>query len=230
VNTVSASRIIFITGTDTGVGKTVLTALLLRHLRQAGCHALAMKPFCSGSRGDAELLHDVQDGELTYEEINPFFFAEQLAPLVAARKHHLTICLPQVMQHIKHLRDRCQCLLIEGIGGLMVPLGEAFSVVDLIARLRCKTIVVSRNQLGTINHTLLTVRALQNAGINKPGTVLMTLSAADSSADSNGQILTELLAPSAVFRLPFLGANPARFRAQKNNRKIIQKTLAQILA
>ena len=79
-------RIIFITGTDTGVGKTLLTGLLLHHLRQSGCHALAMKPFCSGSRADAEFLHAVQDGELTLDEINPFFFAEPLAPLVAARE------------------------------------------------------------------------------------------------------------------------------------------------
>lgn len=64
----------FITGTDTGVGKTVLTALLLSHLRQSGCSALAIKPFCSGGRGDAHLLHSLQNDDLTLDQINPFYF------------------------------------------------------------------------------------------------------------------------------------------------------------
>ena len=157
VNRTGARRIIFITGTDTGVGKTLLTGLLLHHLRQSGCHALAMKPFCSGGRADAELLRAIQDGELTLDEINPFFFTEPLAPLVAARKHQCSIRIPEVLRRITRVANRCECLLIEGIGGVMVPLGEGFSVLDLIAKLGCEAIVVSRNRLGTINHTLLTV-------------------------------------------------------------------------
>src|SRR5215471_13308077 len=70
------SRLIFITGTDTGVGKTVLSAMLLSHLRAGGCHALGLKPFCSGARADVDLLRAVQARELTREEINPFYFPE----------------------------------------------------------------------------------------------------------------------------------------------------------
>src|SRR5437870_5476318 len=73
-------RTIFITGTDTGVGKTVVTALLLRYLRQNGCHALAIKPFCTGGRTDAEILRAVQYGELSLQQINPFYFPEPVAP------------------------------------------------------------------------------------------------------------------------------------------------------
>src|ERR1035441_2988306 len=94
----SMSRIIFITGTDTGVGKTLLTGLHLHHLRQSGCHALAMKPFCSGSRADTEFLHTVQDAELAPEEITPFSISEPLAPLVAARRHHRSIALAEVLR------------------------------------------------------------------------------------------------------------------------------------
>src|SRR5438094_393958 len=97
------SRIIFITGTDTGVGKTVLTGLLLTHLRQTGVRALALKPFCSAGRADAELLHDLQDGELTLDEINPFHFKEPLAPLVAARLHRRKISLDQVLTHTRQI-------------------------------------------------------------------------------------------------------------------------------
>jgi dethiobiotin synthetase len=223
-------RVIFITGTDTGVGKTVLTGLLLHHLRQGGCHALAMKPFSSGSRADAESLRVVQDNELTLDEINPFFFAEPLAPLVAARKHHRPIRRRQVLQRIQRIASRCQCLLIEGIGGVLVPLSRGFAVVDLIAELGGETILVARNRLGTINHTLLSVRALQDAGIKGLKVVLMASPDADFSADSNGPILAELLAPTRVFPLPLLGGNPAHLEALETDEKKVKKTLAQVLA
>ena len=222
-------RILFITGTDTGVGKTLLTGLLLHHLRQSGCHALAIKPFCSGSRADIEFLRAVQDRELTPEEITPHFFAEPLAPLVAARKHHRLIRLQEVLRRIERVARRCECLLIEGIGGLLVPLGEGFTVRDLIVRLGGEVIVVSRNRLGTINHTLLTSDALQHVGITGLKAVLMSSRQEDSSAGSNGRILAELLAPTPVFSIGFLGRNPLRFEALKKNQKKIKRTLAQIL-
>ncbi len=224
------TRIIFVTGTDTGVGKTLLTGLLLHHLRQAGCHALAMKPFCSGSPADTEFLHAAQNGELTLDEITPFYFAEPLAPLVAARRHRRSIRLPEVLRQIKRLSNRCQCLLIEGIGGLLVPLGEGFTVRDLIAKLDCEVIVVACNRLGTINHTLLTVDALGTVGNKGLKAVLMSHNNEDSSAGSNRRILAELLAPAPVLSVGFLGNNARRFEALKKSRKKIQKTLARILA
>src|SRR5215467_14312220 len=99
-------KIIFITGTDTGVGKTILTGLLVNHLRAEGVHALAMKPFCSGGRGDVRLLRAMQDAELTEGEINPFYFPEPIAPLVSARKHKRTIALNEVVRRIKEMAVR----------------------------------------------------------------------------------------------------------------------------
>lgn len=224
------TRIIFITGTDTGVGKTLLTCLLLHHLRLSGCHALAMKPFCSGSRADTEFLHALQDGELTSDEITPFFFAEPVAPLVAARLHYRAIRLPDVLRQINRVASRCQCLLIEGIGGVLVPLGEGYTVRDLIARLQCEVIVVSRNRLGTINHTFLTVEALKTIENKGLKVVLMSHKNQDASANSNCQILAEMLAPTPVLPVPFLGANSLPIEASKESRKKIQKSLARILA
>jgi dethiobiotin synthetase len=226
----SMSRIVFITGTDTGVGKTLLTGLLLHHLRQSGCHALAMKPFCCGSRADAEFLGAVQERELTLDEINPFFFEKPLAPLAAAREQQVSIKLPAVLRQISNVAKRCEWLLIEGIGGVMVPLGNEFSVLDLIVNLSCSTVVVSSNKLGTINHTMLTVDTLQHAEINRLKVVLMASQEWDFSADSNGRILSELLAPTPVHPIPFLGRNPARFPALKRSEKKVNKTLARILA
>jgi dethiobiotin synthase len=266
VNKTARRRLLFITGTDTGVGKTVLTSLLLNHLRRLEVPTLAIKPFCCGSRADAQLLHDLQQGDMTLDEVNPFYFPEPLAPLVAARNHTRSIGLAQVLAHIHSIARRLSCLeikskesktsrpvlLIEGAGGLLVPLGTRYSLIDLIRKLRCEVLVVSRNKLGTLNHTLLTIRALQNArpqaGINRfawhtaqrsnefcsahysqPKVVLMQQKRDDLSAASNAATLSELLAPVPLWKLPFFGGN-LHFPAviQKIEKKI-EKTLAQIL-
>src|SRR5438105_13102328 len=100
----------FVTGTDTGVGKTLFTGLLRHHLRKTGCHALAMKPFCSGGRADVELLQALQNHELTVEEINPFYFSEPVAPLISARRRKRVIHLPEVLDRIKKIQQRCEYL------------------------------------------------------------------------------------------------------------------------
>src|SRR5271157_6042865 len=137
----SMAQIIFITGTDTGVGKTVVTALLLRHLRRAGCNALAMKPFCSGSRADARLLRRLQNNLLTLDEINPFFFKQPVAPAAAGGRRK-AIPLDTVLRKIGAVGRRCDVLLVEGIGGLLVPLGKNYTVADLISRLHCPILIV----------------------------------------------------------------------------------------
>jgi dethiobiotin synthetase len=206
VRRVANPRIIFITGTDTGVGKTIVTSLLLCHLRQSGCHALAIKPFCSGGRADAQLLHDLQDGELTLDEINPFHFKEPLAPLVAARLHRRKIsiratlgCIENAIRKIHHSSIpsfhrsnspsiHSPVLLIEGAGGLLSPLGERFNLLDLIKALAAnapiqnpessiQAVVASPNRLGTINHTFLSVDKLQRRGVADLKIVLMNVSA-----------------------------------------------------
>ena len=208
------TRLIFITGTDTGVGKTTLTALLLAHLRSQQISALAIKPFCSGSRDDVTLLRSLQDNELTPDEINPVFFNEPLAPFAAARLHRRRIPLRHVLEHIRLIARRCDCLVIEGVGGLLVPLTSNYSVLDLITRLRCEVLIVGRNRLGTLNHTLLTIRALRSASSSglKPGkggenikVVLMQPRHPDASSASNPRVLAELLKPTPVVLLPFLG-------------------------
>src|SRR6202453_918846 len=103
----SAKKIIFITGTDTGVGKTLLTALLLHHLRQSGCPALAIKPFCSGGRADVRLLQSFQRGELTDAEVNPFYFSAPVAPLVELQQTKRDISLNKVVAHIRRIQKKC---------------------------------------------------------------------------------------------------------------------------
>ena len=222
-------KIIFVTGTDTGVGKTLLTASLVYHLRQKGIDALGMKPFCSGRRQDVKVIQSVQDARLSDEEINPFYFSEPVAPLVATRKSRQKTPLEQVVQHVHWVADKCERLVVEGSGGLMVPLGEGYTVADLIESLGCAAVVVARNKLGTINHSLLTIRELQSRGLPSLKVVLMNAQTSDLSSTTNLKILRELLAPIRVFKMPFLGSNPLCFKALKNNHKKIKKVLAQIV-
>jgi dethiobiotin synthase len=233
--------VIFITGTSTGVGKTVLTALLLCHLRRTGCNALALKPFCSGSRGDVRLLQTLQDGALSAEEINPWFFPEPVAPLVSARKHRRHIPLEQVVAHIKQMKRRCDCLLVEGAGGLLVPLGEGYSILDLIRGLQCEVLIVARNQLGILNHTLLTVRALQHrlphasrlpphaSGGTPAAVALMGSRRADASCSTNSPILAELLGQVPVIDLPYLGPRCRRAAVLRDHAAKLRRQLARLI-
>lgn len=221
-------KIIFVTGTDTGVGKTIFSGLFVHHLRTHGVHALAMKPFCSGGRGDVKLLHAMQDGELSEEEINPFYFPEPVAPLVSARSSKRLITLGEVVQRIKKIAARCECLIVEGAGGLFVPLGENFLVADVIKKLDCDVVVVAKNQLGTINHTLLTVSALKRFCSRNMTILLMGTSKKDASVKTNFKILSEMLSPIHVFELKFLCKNPNKMRVLKKSHKKVKKTLAGI--
>ncbi|HLH56909.1 MAG TPA: dethiobiotin synthase [Verrucomicrobiae bacterium] len=240
-----SARIIFITGTDTGVGKTVLTSLLLCHLRRTGQRALALKPFCSGGRADAQLLYKLQEGDLTLDQVNPFYYPEPVAPLISARKHKHPVlletalkCIQEIASGISRLAtvspgksqsELQEFLLVEGSGGLLVPLGEGYTVRDLIARLGAEVLVVARNRLGTINHTLLTVealpgrstirrkwpRALEASASLRPRIVLVQTSKPDPSCQTNPRILKELLSPCTFVELPFLGRSCASAKKMK---------------
>jgi dethiobiotin synthetase len=222
-------RITFITGTDTGVGKTVLTCLLLRHLRQQGVHALAMKPFCTGNRADVRLLAAAQDRALSAEEINPHFFRDPLAPWAACIKSGRRVVPGQVVEEVRSLAAKADHLLVEGVGGLLVPLTATWSVGDLIRQLDCEVVVVARNRLGTLNHTRLTVESLQRRGMQKLSVVLMNRRHRDGSAGSNRWILAALLAPTLVEEVPFLGLGWAAAGLWDRHAKKMKKTLARIL-
>ena len=226
---VPKGKIIFITGTDTGVGKTVLTALLCCHLRSAGIKVRAIKPVCCGDRADIEILRLVQPEVRNDREINRYFFKEPIAPALAAERHGRSLVLKELVKGIQEAAQGTDLLLVEGVGGLMVPLGQGFFVKDLIEKLGCDVIVVGRNKLGTINHTLLTVKPLQTCRCASIKVVLMGARMPDDSSSANAAFLSGSLAITSVYELPFLGqslANEARLRsiAKKN-----AKTLALIL-
>jgi dethiobiotin synthetase len=222
-------KILFVTGTDTGAGKTVLTAMLLAFLRRGGGGALAMKPVCSGPRDDARLLHSLQKGCLTLDDVNPFYFDRPLAPAAASESGAPKVSLAAVLRRIRLLAGRCDLLVIEGVGGLMTPLGPGYTVRNLIRRLDCKTIVVCLNRLGVINHALLTAEALQNADVKEFTIVMMDVRKPDISARSNPRMIRQKLPSNPVFCLPYLGNRASTAGAVKKNAKYLKKTLAHLV-
>lgn len=224
-------KVIFITGTDTGAGKTILTALLLTHLQGRSCVTWAMKPFCSGPRSDVDLLYKLQEGRLSKSLINPFYFKESVAPLVSARRHDRQIGLQEVVERIRVLESQSDVLLVEGVGGLLAPLGEGFTVADIIKVLNCSVVVVARNKLGVINHVLLTVHLLKTMEAARICVVLMGCKIRSLAVQTNRSIIEELLWPMKTFSLPFLGESsikPLQTTVKKFEKKI-KKTLARIV-
>jgi dethiobiotin synthetase len=207
---------LFITGTDTGVGKTVLTVLLVKFLRERGVNAAALKPICSGSRNDARKIFTAMTGALTLDEINPWHFRATIAPLLAARREKKSMKLPQVLAQIHTMEKRFNALLIEGAGGLLSPLGENFSSRDLIVALRATPIVVAQNRLGAVNQVLLALEALPENLRAKTLIVLMSPLKPDAATNSNAKLLAEFFDTERIFQLPRPGENFAAARILKN--------------
>ena len=193
---------LFITGTDTGVGKTVLAALLTWFLRERGVNAAALKPICSGGRADARALRAAMDGALTLDEINPWHFRSPIAPLLAAKLEKKSVRLAQVLAHIRMLQRRFEVLVVEGAGGLLSPLGENFDSRDLIAALHARPIIVAPNQLGAGNHVLLTLEALPQDLRAKARVVLVSPPRSDAATKSNAKLLAEFTS-AKIISLPW---------------------------
>src|SRR6185312_13737584 len=113
-----------------------------------------------------------------------------------------------VVERIHKIARQCECLLVEGSGGLLVPLGENYLVSDVIQRLKCDVILVARNQLGTINHTLLTAHALKRFGVKNISVALIGTSKKDASVEKNLEVLREFFGKIPVHEVIFLGKNP----------------------
>ena len=183
----------FVTGTDTGVGKTYVTALLTRSLRGAGLDTVALKPLCSGDRRDAEILRAAAGNELSIDEVNPHWFQAPVAPLVAARLEGRRVSLAALTEWFETASAGRASVLVEGAGGWLTPLMEQAGAADLCAELGLPVIVVVANRLGCVNHTLLTLESIRSRGLTCQGIILNSLpSPPDAAAPTNRALLEEL--------------------------------------
>ena len=214
-------KIFFITGTDTGAGKTVLTALLAGHLHQRGESVAALKPLCSGGRADARALQTALAGSLKLDEINPWHFRAPISPLLAARREQRTVTRAQVLAFIKAARKKFAVTLVEGAGGLLSPLGEDFDSLDLLLALRATPIIVAQNRLGVVNHLLLTLAALPKPFRAQARVVLMSPEKPDAATPDNAALLAEFFPAKNIFHLPWLGKKPGGETGKKIDRQTL---------
>ena len=209
---------LFVTGTDTGVGKTVVTALLALRFRQMGRSVGVCKPFASGcvwrdgtlQSEDAVWLKSVLGLRQDLAQINPIALGEPLAPLVAARRAGISTAdwRARARACVAELAAQHDMVLVEGVGGWEVPLGETergiWTVREFIDDLDCPVVIVARRALGTLNHTILTARSAPRACslvFNDSAPVAL----GDVAAQTNVALLREMTGLPVWGEVPFLG-------------------------
>jgi len=193
----------FVTGTDTDVGKTYVTSLLTKSLRKAGFDTVAMKPVSCGESEDTLILRAAANNELSLEEVTPCAYKTPLAPIVAARLEGRLFEPELVLTVFERLNRTHRSILIEGIGGWLVPLTHGYTSADLAVAMALPVLLVVRNRLGAINHTLLTMESIRAHGLSCGGIVLNNhpSDAGDRASESNRQMLRELSTPPLLFEI-----------------------------
>ena len=187
---------LFITGTDTGVGKTFVACALARALRARGLRVAVMKPVETGVAGepeDALRLRAAAEDPAPLDDICPYRLRAPLAPAVAARLEGRAIDVDRLSQDILRRAATADVLLVEGAGGILVPIRDTTTYADLAAQVGLPVLIVGANRLGTINHCALTARAAVAAGLTVRGFVLSEPAAQrDESAATNAETIAAL--------------------------------------
>ncbi|HYA38802.1 MAG TPA: dethiobiotin synthase [Candidatus Methylomirabilis sp.] len=201
----------FITGTDTGVGKTRVAERLLRALVRQKLQAVGMKPVASGCRltaagrrsEDAERLLAAGNVSAEYAEVNPYAFAPAIAPHLAAHQENLEIGLPRILETFRRLRRRADWIVVEGVGGWKVPLAERLLLTDIVRAMRLPVIVVVGMRLGCLNHALLTAEAIRHDGIPLAGWIANQIDPDMARVEENIAALESRIAAPLLARFPY---------------------------
>jgi dethiobiotin synthetase len=185
---------LFITGTDTGVGKTYTAARLLHLLRASGTSCAGMKPICCGDRQDAEFLLAAGSEGLTIDDVNPVWLKTPAAPIVGSLTEKLDIDIDRILAAFRSLQSRVEQVIVEGTGGWMVPIQRSYFVSDLAAAMNLPVLAVAYNRLGCLNHSVLTVQSVVGHGLRCLGLVLNDAQeTGDIAALTNADILRKIL-------------------------------------
>lgn len=213
-------KTLLITGTDTGVGKTWVSCLLLHQLRNHGVRVGAYKPVCSGGTADStgrlrwtdvEALVTACGEDVPEDRVCPQRFLAPLAPAIAAQREGRRVDEERLHSGLEEWRGLADVVIVEGAGGLLCPLSDSVTVADLAQRLAAPIVIVAANRLGVVNHTLLTLDVARHRSLDVRAVVLndvalMTQSASmdrphsDLSVESNQQLLCEWVPDLPVFR------------------------------
>ena len=206
-------RAIFITGTDTGVGKTIVTGLLARYLLENGHSVVTQKWVQTGSSGfplDIEehlkLMGKAREDVLPLlEDINPYSFTFPSSPHLAARKEGSSIDPERIIKSFKTLEEEFDFVLVEGAGGVNVPLSEKVLIIDIAEELNLSVLLVAENRLGAINQVLLTIEALKKRRLDIIGIVFNRISTSENEEvlEDNKSIIAEITKEKILGELPF---------------------------
>lgn len=192
---------LYVTGTDTGIGKTLSSCALLHALRDRGLRAAGMKPVASGCacvdgewrNEDALALQAAGDAGIAYADINPFALEHPLAPELAARDAGVEVGLQPILAAYARLAARADAVVVEGVGGWAAPLSASLMQADLVRALRLPVVLVVGLRLGCLNHALLSARAIADDGVQLAGWIASHVDPAMERVEDNLAMLRERL-------------------------------------
>lgn len=201
----------FVTGTDTGVGKTVLACALLHAFATRGFRAVGMKPVACGAEpragdpvyDDVERLIAASNVVAPREHVNPYYFEPPIAPHIAARQAGVTIDLARIEKSFGILAGMADVVVVEGVGGFHVPLGPSADTAQLAARLAQPVVLVVGMRLGCLNHALLTAGAVRDCGLELAGWIANHVDPQMAAADDNVRALDERIGAPRLGRISF---------------------------
>jgi dethiobiotin synthetase len=202
----------FVTGTDTGVGKTLISCATLYHLGRKGLTTAAMKPVAAGCMAssdglvneDVEALRKAAGIRLGSKEICPYLFSAAIAPHIAATETNAPISLITIRDSFFKLTHRANVVVVEGVGGFRVPLDERYDTADLAVMLSLPVIIVVGLRLGCLNHALLTVDAVRARGLSIAGWVANQIDPDMARVEKNIEALVDRLPCRCIAKVPFL--------------------------
>lgn len=214
------NRGVFVTGTDTGVGKTWVSVVLMGLLKNSGLKVAGMKPVASGCyftdgkliNDDAELLRHHASLRFPYDWVNPYPFKAPIAPHIAANKANVVISLDQIVSSFNQLQQQSDFIVVEGIGGWQVPLNSKHTVADMALVLDLPVILVVGLKMGCLNHAILTYNTMVRSGFHRIGWIANQIDASFEAIIENIDTLEAKLDRSPLAILPHLAEfDMARF-------------------
>ena len=220
----------FVTGTDTGVGKTLVSCALLRAFAAKGLRVVGMKPVAAGCdederNEDANKLRAASNIMASYGQINPYCFPYPVAPHIAARNAGARIDSSRVLTSYNELTSQADVVIVEGIGGFMVPLNELQDSADLVQQMELPVILVVGMRLGCINHALLTAEAIAARELSFAGWVANVLDANMAALRDNIATLEQHLAAPLLGVVEYQAQPDARVIATQLNIKLISEAV-----
>ena len=221
----------FVTGTDTGVGKTLITAALLHALAKTGLRVTGMKPIAAGAElidgelwnEDVAMLAAASNTNLPRELTTPYLLREPAAPHIAAQLENVKLDMQQLLDCYQQIAQQSDCVIVEGVGGFCVPINDDVDTADLAVQLDLDVVMVVGLRLGCINHALLTAEAIKARGLNLVGWVANQIDVNMSHQQANLQALEQRLSVPLIGVVPWMAAVSAQVAADKIDISRIKK-------